>query len=301
MAICSRSSVQNLDNWWFWIREKNALLNLTNQQDDIDKIYLYAKDFSEPKYQLLFGKRKNAGIKYLNDSKAFIECSNTMDDVYKNIDDYKPTTKRKILVVFDDMIADITSNKKFQTVVKELFIRCKKLNISLVFIMQSYFSVPKDVRLNSTHCLIVKINNKKELQIIAITHSADINYKKFMNIYRDCTKQPYSYLKIDTTLPVSDPLRFKKNCFSFIKVTVTDQIKILDIKIKQNEGQYDLDRKVAKIFALSSGNLNKYEYLTGEDLNYKPSALDQAKFDYSPLSRFFNRGLKEEEEKKEDF
>ena len=85
-----------------------------------------------------------------------------MDDVYENINDYNPSTKRKILVVFDDMIADIMTNKKFQAIIKELFIRCRKLNISLVFITQSYFSVPKDVRLNSTHYLIMKINNKRE-------------------------------------------------------------------------------------------------------------------------------------------
>ena len=83
-------------------------------------------------------------------------------------------------------------------------------------------------------------------------------------------------------------------------MTVTDQIKILDRKIKQNEAQYDLDRKTAKISALSSGNLDKYEYLTGEDLNYKPNTVDQAKFDYSPLSKVFNKGLKEED-KKEGF
>ena len=94
---------------------------------------------------------------------------------------------------------------------KELFIRCKKLNISLVFITQSYFCVPKDVRLNSTHYLIVKINNRKELQNIAITHSVDIDYKDFMKIYRECTKEPYSFLTIDTTLPASDPLRFRKD------------------------------------------------------------------------------------------
>ena len=91
------------------------------------------------------------------------------------------------------MIADIMTNKKFQAVVKELFIRCRKLNISLVFITQSYFSVPKVVRLNSTHYLIMKINNRRELQNIAITHSADISYKDFMKICRECTKEPYFF------------------------------------------------------------------------------------------------------------
>ena len=101
--------------------------------------------------------------------------------------------------------------KKFQAIIKELFIRCRKLNISLVFITQSYFSVPKDVRLNSTHYLIMKINNRKELQNIAINHAADIDYKDFVRIYREYTRKPYSFLTIDTTLPASDPLRFRKN------------------------------------------------------------------------------------------
>ena len=127
------------------------------------------------------------------------------------------TTQRKILIVFDDMIAVIMINKKFQAVVKELFIRSRKLNILLVFITQYYFSVPKDVRLNSTHYLIMKINNRKELQNIAITHSADIDYKDFMKIYRECTKELYSFWTIDTILPASDPLRFRKHLLHFYK------------------------------------------------------------------------------------
>ena len=142
----------------------NALINLINEQNDIHKIYLYARDLNEPKYEYLINSREDAGIKHLKNPNAFIECSNTMDDVYENIDDYNPNRKRKILIVFDDMIADIMTNKKFQAIIKELFIRCRKLNISLVFITQSYFSVPKDVRLNSTHYLIMKINNRKELK-----------------------------------------------------------------------------------------------------------------------------------------
>ena len=126
----------------------NTLLNFIKEQDDIDKICFYAKDLSGPKYELLIKKRENAGIKHLNDLNAFIECSNAMDDVYENTDDYNPNRKRKILIVFDDMIADIMRNKKFPAMIKELFIRCRKLNISLAFIIQSYFSVPKDVRLN---------------------------------------------------------------------------------------------------------------------------------------------------------
>ena len=162
-------------------------------------------------------KDEDAGIKHLNNPSAFIEYSNTMDDVYEHINDYNPIRKRKNLIVFDDMIADIMSNKKFQVIIKELFIRCRKLNISLVFITQSYFSVPKDVRLNSTHYLIMKINNKRELQNIAINHSADIDYQDFKKIYRECTKEPYNFLTIDTALPAGDLLRFRKNLFDSYK------------------------------------------------------------------------------------
>ena len=140
-----------------------------------------------------------------------------MDDIYENINHYNPSIKRKILIVFDDMIVDIMANKKFQAIIKELFIRCRKLNISLTFITQSYFSVPKVVRLNSTHYMIMKINNIRELQNIAISHSADFDYKDFMKIYREHTKEPYSFLTIDTALPASDPLRFRKNFFSVYK------------------------------------------------------------------------------------
>ena len=171
----------------------------------IDKVYLHAKDFSEPNYEHLIKNRENVEIKHVNNLKTFIECSNTIDDIYENIDDYNLTGKRKLLIIFDDMIADIMTNKNFQAIIKGLFIRCRKLNISLVFITQSYFSVPKDVRLNSTHYLIVKIINKRELQNIAISHSAGIDYKDIMKIYRECIKEPYSFLTIDTTLPASNP------------------------------------------------------------------------------------------------
>ena len=179
-------------------RKTNTLLNLIKEQGDIVKIYWYAKDLSELKYEFLTKKLKGVGIRYCNVPNAFVDYSNRIGDVYENINDYNPNGKRKILIVLDDMIAHI---------INELFIRCKKLNISLVFITQSYFSVPKNVRLNSTH-LIMKINNRKELQNIAINHSADIDYKHFVRIYRQCTRKPYTFLTIDKTLPVSDPLRF---------------------------------------------------------------------------------------------
>ena len=191
----------------------NTLLHLINEQKDIDKIYLYAKDLSEPKYEYLIRNRENVGTEHLNDSKAFTEYSNTKNDVYEIIGNYNRNRKRKILIVFDDMIADIMTNKKFKSIIKDLFIRCRKQNISLVFITHSYFSVPKDVRLNSTHYLIMKINKNRELQNIAINHSADIDYKDLMKIYRECTREPYSFLTIDTTLSSSNPLRFRKNLF----------------------------------------------------------------------------------------
>ena len=121
------------------------MLNLVKQHNDIDKIYLNAKDSSETNYELSIKMREDAGTKHLNDSNAFIECLNTMDDVYENVDDYNPNRKRKILPVFDDMIADIMTNKKFQAMIKELFPRCRKLNISLVFITQSYIYKPSVV------------------------------------------------------------------------------------------------------------------------------------------------------------
>ena len=117
------------------------------------------------------------------------------------------------LIVFNDTIADMMTNKKCQAIIKELFIRCRKLNILLVFITQSYFSIPKDVRLNSKHHLIMKIDNKKELQNIAINHAAFIDYEDFVKIYRECIKEPYSFLTIDTALSASDILRFRKNLF----------------------------------------------------------------------------------------
>ena len=166
----------------------NALLNLISQQDDIDKIYLQAKDLGESKYQFLIGKLENTRIKHLNGPKAFVECSNTMDDAYENIEDYNSTRKRKMSIDFYNIIADIMSNKKCQAIVKELSIRCRKLNIPLVFITQPYFSVPRDVKLNSTHYLLMKINIKKELQNIAITHSVDNRlqrcYEDLQRVYK---------------------------------------------------------------------------------------------------------------------
>ena len=124
---------------------------------------MYAKDPYETKYQFLINKRESTGLKLCNDLKAFIEYSNDMQDLYEKINEYNPGKKCKILIAFDDMIADVINNKKLNSVVSEQFIRRRKLNISLVFITQSYFKVPKDVRLNSTLFFIMKISNKREL------------------------------------------------------------------------------------------------------------------------------------------
>ena len=162
-----------------------------------------------------------------------------------------------------------------------------------MFITQSYFSVPKDVRLNSNYYLIMKINIKIELQNIAINHSTDIDYKDFVNIYRECTKELYSF----TILPYQQVILWdlEEICFILIKMTVADQLKIIDKEVNAN--QYDLDRLTAKISAYSAGDLRKYVYLTGEDLGYKPSVVEQAKFDCSPLGNVFNKELTEEDKK----
>ena len=140
-----------------------------------------------------------------------MEYSNDMQDVYQNIEDYNPKKERKVLIVFDDMIADMINNKKSNPVVSELFIRGRKFSISIVFITQSYFKMPKDVRLNSTHFFILKIPSKRELQQIALNHSSDIDFKDFLKIYKKCTAKPNSFLINDTTLPSDYPLRFRKN------------------------------------------------------------------------------------------
>ena len=115
------------------------------------------------KHQFSINKRESTWFKHLNDSKAFIEYSNDMVYIYKNVEDYNPNKKRKILISFDDMIAKILNNKKLSPIVTELFIRGRKLSISLVFISLYYFLVPKNIRINFTHYFIIKIPNKQEL------------------------------------------------------------------------------------------------------------------------------------------
>ena len=141
--------------------KKNTLLHLINNFHPVDKIYLYVKDTDEKKYQYLINKREQAGVKNLNDPHTFIEYSSDMNDVLDDVKNYNKNRHKKVLIIFDDMIADITRSENFKAIVKELFIRCRKFNISFVFITQSYFRTPKDARLNSTHYILMKIGKKK--------------------------------------------------------------------------------------------------------------------------------------------
>ena len=175
-------------------RKTSTLLHLIDKFHPIDKIYLYAKDTDEEKYQYLIYKREQAGIKNLHDPHAFIEYSNDMNGVLEDINNYDKNRDKKVLIIFDDMIADIMRSEKFKAIVKELFIRCRKLNISIVFITHSYFRTPKDARLNSTHYIIIKIGNKKELKSIAEENSGHLNFKEFLKRYNYCTREPYSFM-----------------------------------------------------------------------------------------------------------
>ena len=176
----------------------NTLLHLINKFHPIDKIYLYANDTDEKKYQYLINKRERVGIKNLNYPHAVIEYTNDMNGVLENINNYNKNRDKKVLIIFDDMIADIMRSEKFKTIVKEHFIRCIKLNTSIVFITQSYFRAPKDARLNSSHYILIKINNKKELKSIAEENSGHLDFKDFLKIYNYCTKEPYSFMMVDT-------------------------------------------------------------------------------------------------------
>ena len=151
---------------------------------------MYIKDPYEAKYSFLINKKKNTALKHFNDLKAFIEYANDKQDVYKNIDEYNVDNERKILIGFDIMIAHMVNNKKLNSIVTELFIRGRKLNISIGFITQSYFKVPKDIRLNSTDFFIMKIPKKRELQQIAINHSSDNDSTDFIKIYKNILLNP---------------------------------------------------------------------------------------------------------------
>ena len=132
-----------------------------------------------------------------------------MNDVLEDINNYNENRNKKVLIIFDDMIADIMRSEKFKAIVKELFIRCRKLNISIFFITQSYFITPKDARLNSTDYILMKIGNKKELKSIAEENSGHLYFKDFLKIYNNCTDKPYSFMMVDTRPTTRET--FKKN------------------------------------------------------------------------------------------
>ena len=191
-------------------------MNLIETQPDIDKIYLYATDLYEAnKYSIKICEK--VGIDHHNDPRAHIECSNNMYDVYKNINYYSLDKENKIWIVFDDMIADMINNKTLNSIVTELLIRGRNLNIFFVFITQSYCKVPKDVRFNTTHFFIAKNPNRRELRELVTNHSWDISAKDFTNIYRKSTVDPYSLLVNDTTLASDNPLRFRKLLLEYNK------------------------------------------------------------------------------------
>ena len=190
-----KSSSEN-DDWSFRMLiigpadsgKTNTLLHLIDKCHAIDKIYLYVKDTDEEKYQYLINKREQVGIKNLNDPHAFMEYSNDMNDALENNNDYNKNRDKKVLIIF---------------------IRCRKLNISIVFITQFYFRTPKDARLNSTHYILMKISNKKELKSIAEENSGHLDFKDFLKIYNYCTNEPYSFMMVDTR-PTAR-VAFKKN------------------------------------------------------------------------------------------
>ena len=187
----------------------NTLLHLINNFHPIDKIYLYAKELQEDKHEYLINIREQEGLKDLNDPKAFTEYSNDMNNVLDDINNYNENRDKKVLIIFDDMIPDIMRSEKFKAIVKELFVKCRKLNISIVFITQSYFRTPKDARLNSTHYILMKIGNKKELKSRAEENSGHLDFKDFLKIYNYFTKEPYSFMLVDTR-PTAR-VTFKKN------------------------------------------------------------------------------------------
>ena len=187
------------------------------------------------------------------------------------------------------MIADMLSNKKLNPIATELFSRGRKLKISLAFTTQSYFAVPKNIRLNSTHYFVMKIPKKRELQQIAFNHSSYIDFKDFMNLYRKCTAKTYYFLVIDATLASDNPSCFRKN---LVKTIVKLIMAIYD-KIRDKKLQYGINREAAKTLALSSGKIDKYEYLVGEETlpSNQRQIIEQVKFVYSPSEKTFKKQI----------
>ena len=185
------------------------------------------------------------------------------------------------------MIADMISNKKLNPIVTELFIKGRKLNISIAFITQSYFKVTKDVRLNSKHFFSMKIPNKKELQQIALNHSSDIDFKDFMKIYKNCTAEPYYFLVNDTTLPSDNPLRFRKNLLEkyIIKLKIRLEMENCNMILTERLQIYRFYH-LAKLISMNILLVKKYCLLINNKI------IEQAKFTYSPLEKTFEKQTK---------
>ena len=195
----------------YGLEKTNSLFNLVSHQSDIDKSYLYPGNPYVAKYQLLINKQ-GGGLEKFNNSKTFIAYSNDWVDIYENILEYNPVKERNVLAAFDDMIADFLINKKPNNpIVAELFIRSRKLKMSLTFITQSSFTLTKNVRINSTHYFVMKIPNKREFEQILFSNSSDIAYEFFMNPCKKFTAKQFYLLVIDTTLVSDNSLRFRKN------------------------------------------------------------------------------------------
>ena len=187
------------------------------------------------------GLKQLSELKQLSDSKAFFEHSNDMDEIYENIEEYNPNKKYKILIIFDDTLADIRSNEKLKPIVTELFIRGRKLNISLFLSCNIILRYQK---------LLDQILHILLLRKFSSNHSLDIAFKEFMNLYKKCTANPYSFLVIDATLASDNPLRFRKNFLERIeKLIITTDDKIGDEKLK-----YDINRKAASIIIIIRKN-----------------------------------------------
>ena len=196
----------------------NLLRDIINEREDIDKIYLFARDLNEHKYELLINTRKKVGINHCNDENEFIESFDSMDYVFFNIDDFNIGRKRKVVIIFDDMIPDIVTNKNYQQVIKELFMRSRKINIYLIIL--SFFSIPK--------------NNTYELNNIASSFCCDIERRDFLKLYRKHTDEQYSFFTIDTTLNSNNDLKCRKTIIkSMSLMTRKDQMLIFNNKIKQ--------------------------------------------------------------------
>ena len=185
------------------------------------------------------------------------------------------------------------SDKKLNPIVTELFIRGRKLNISLVCIKQSYFALPKRIRLNSTHYFLMKIPNIRELQQIAFNYSSDIDFQDFMNPYKKFTAEPYSFLVIDTTLPLDNSSRFRKNLLETIKkliMTIDIILRISNCNMILTEKQQKCQLyRLQKLITLT---IYRWEILPSDQSRIK----EQAKFTYSPFAKVFEKQIKTTEE-----